>query len=990
MTEILNELNDEQKNAVTYLDSPLLVLAGPGTGKTRVTCHKIAYLIKEQGIPANKILALTFSDKAAQEMQGRVEELLPDVGEVTISTFHAFSYNLVRDHSLELGINASGPVITSEHQQAFLLSNLDSFGIESFEIPPKPVDLAKTMQGAIARFKQENIPVSKLETFLTGKEAEDALDEELLKLKDLAKAYRAYEDFKHEKGLLDFGDMQFYALKLLTEYEHIAAYYQQQYSYIIVDEFQDNDFIQLELLFRLCPDGNITIVGDDDQSIYRFRGAYLTNIQSFREHYASLKPRTIVLKMNYRCTGNIQTVAQNLIRNNPNRGEKEIVTKKDSGKPVAITHYVNDWEQAKEIARKILSIHEAGRPWEDIAVLVRKRALAEYIIEMFIKAGIPYEVLGSRDYFQQEVVKATVAYLRVLDDPVKYQPSLAKVLRRPVHGIIPGEIPKLGRYARQNNMSWWEALGELSEYPGDSSQFVRVREELEKFYRIKGEQGVMALVRAVLFSKDLFRIEIAQKNIDNVRLLNRFLRITSELLTIYPDTSLADLLVHLEALESLAIDDEAGTLQSGTVHLMTVHGSKGKEFPVVFIPSLNKDKFPSKHQKYKFEIPVELLEGILPDEDVKELHEQEERRLLYVGITRGEEEVYLSSCRRFGQNKKDTPRSKFLQEIITPDEGYVEDEVTDIGEEFELADTTAEKAIQNQLIMQVARKDWQEASDALMALVVYHDGEVPAVRKITLIEYLDQLRIQEAEPLVEHLEDVVYSPTQLTTYEDCPQKYYFSYVLKIPGISKPFFSLGSAVHSVCEYVGKEQMQGRNVSEEDALRVLNVEWQAAEYDSVTKEQQDKVQAEEMVRKFLERQAGKTSEIVEVEKWIRLEIEGKKIRGKVDRIDSTEDGLIVYDYKTSKSRTSRPDLRKDFQMALYNLGVGKEFGKPVRSIGHWYLRMDQEWMVELTEEEVQAVVDRAKAVVAGVEAGEIGATPGYRQCMYCDYQELCDAK
>ena len=161
-------------------------------------------------------------------------------------------------------------------------------------------------------------------------------------------------------------------------------------------------------------------------------------------------------------------------------------------------------------------------------------------------------------------------------------------------------------------------------------------------------------------------------------------------------------------------------------------------------------------------------------------------------------------------------------------------------------------------------------------------------------------------------------------------------------------------------------------------------------SRTKEQQDKVLAEEMVKTFLDRQAWKTSEIIEVEQWIRLEIEGRKIRGKVDRVDSTDDGLIIYDYKTSKSRTSRPNLRKDFQIGLYHLGVSQKYGKPVQSIGHWYLRMDQEWMVELTEEEVEAVVERVKAVIAGVEAGEFGAVPGYRQCMYCDYQELCDVR
>jgi len=995
MSEILNELNDEQKHAVTYQDGPLLVLAGPGTGKTRVTCNKMAYLIKEAGYSADSILALTFSDKAAQEMQERVTELLPKATELQVSTFHSFCYQLIRDHALELGINTSGPIITGEHQQAFLLANLDNFGITSFEVPARPVDLAKTMQGAIQRFKQENITVDDLLTYLAKKEVEGPLNEELAKLKDLTAAYQAYEEFKKERGLLDFGDMQYYALKLFDTHPEILTYYQDQYRYLIVDEFQDNDFIQLELLFRLCPSGNITIVGDDDQSIYRFRGAYLTNIQGFRDHYSNLgiETKTIVLETNYRCTENIQTVAQNLIRNNPNRGEKVITTDKGPGDPVRITKYENDWEQAKEITRSILSLHEDGQPWEDIAVLVRKRALADYIIENFLKAGVPYEIIGSRGYFQHEVVKAAGAYLKVLEDPVKYQPSLAKVLRRPVHGILPGEIPKLGRYARSKDVSWWEALQDLDDFPGDARHFRRAKKELDRFFTIKGDEGLLSLVRAVLFGKDLFRVEIARKETDNIRYLNRFLMLVTDFLEIYPDAQLEDLLVHLEALQDLGIEDETTEPQAGVVHLLTVHGAKGKEFPVVFIPSVNKSKFPSTFRKYTFEIPTELLQGVQPDEDVKELHEQEERRLFYVGITRGKEEVYLSYCRKFGQNKKDTARSKFLEEILSTDEGYEEVEITEIREEFERIDSSARGALYHQLITQIEREDWQEAATALAGMVAFHDGELPSVKlpkTIDLDQYFTELKVIQKEPEVEHLKDVVYSPSRLKTYDDCPQKYYFNYVLKIPGLRKSFFSLGTAVHGVCEHVAKDLMQGKAVDEERALDYLDAEWNAEEYESVTKEQQDKALAQEMVRSFLARQAGKESEIIGIEKWIQLEMNGRLFRGKVDRIDQTADGLIVYDYKTSKNRTSRPELRKDFQMALYSLGIAELFEKPVQSVGHWYLRMDQEWMVELTEDELASTVERIDEVTTGIENHQFEAKPGYRTCMYCDYQELCDAK
>ena len=334
MTGMIQGLNDRQREAVEYLDGPLFVFAGPGTGKTRVTTRKLAYLVKEKGFRAAEVLALTFSTKATREMEERARELLPGVPGVRIKTFHSFCNEVVAENALELGVNAGGPVFTEEHQEAYFLAHLDGFGFEHIPVPASPTDLAVLLKDVIGRLKQENIGVPRLESYISKKEkalkdsapAEKAPkgrrrtpeqrrhDEELealLNLKDIARAYKAYEAFKGRRGLLDFGDMQMLALRLFEERPAVLERYRERIRYLIVDEFQDTDFIQLRIIFALAAEGNVTVVGDDDQSIYRFRGAYLTNMQEFDEHYrkAGKAPRTITLDLNYRCTGNIQTAA---------------------------------------------------------------------------------------------------------------------------------------------------------------------------------------------------------------------------------------------------------------------------------------------------------------------------------------------------------------------------------------------------------------------------------------------------------------------------------------------------------------------------------------------------------------------------------------------------------------------------------------------------------------------------------------------------------
>jgi len=1013
MSELLRDLNEEQRKAVEYLDGPLFVFAGPGTGKTRVTTRKLAFLVKEKGFKAGEVLALTFSTKAAGEMEERVRELLPGVPDIRIKTFHSFCNEVVSEGALDLGVNAGGPVFTVEHQQAYFLAHMEEFGFESIEVPANPTDLAVLLKDVIGRFKQENIGIPRLEEHLS-KQANELkrkapaekpqngkrrtpeqrkYEEELdafLKLRDIARAYRAYERFKAGRGLLDFGDMQMLALRLFEERPAVLERYRDRIRYLIVDEFQDTDFIQLRVIFALAAEGNVTVVGDDDQAIYRFRGAYLTNMQEFEEHYRKegKAPRTITLDLNYRCTGNLQKAASELIKHNPERADKAIRTEKGPGGPVAFSTYLTDEDQAVGFLREIGALHEGGASWEDIAILVRRRVDAVPIVNLMERTGIPFEVIGSRAFFEEPVMVAAVAYLRALDDPNGRAPALAQIMHRPVHGILPGEVQKLGRHARNKGLSLWEALGALEDYPGDTEHLARFRAMMERLFSVKGQKGLVELLRALLFGKDFFQAEMVSGDQNNIRLLNRFLRLAQEYREIYPGAGLGEFLVYIGLLSDLGMEEEAVEPGKGRVHLLTVHGSKGMEFPYVFIPCVSEDRFPSKYRRYRVEIPAELADGIPPKGEPEKLHLQEERRLLYVGLTRAKERAFLGHCVRYGDRKTDSHPSVFADEMGLALDRRVVGESLEAPEEVS---RSAEEALRKHVLTSMARGEWQGAVDGLLALGKLLKADVSGLKvdgRLDVDELVKRLNVRQLEPAQTHARRAEYSPSKLETYETCPRQYWFSQVLEIPGEEKPFFELGKAVHAVLEQVAGRLRKGQHVDEEAALEILKGLWRHSAYETKAAEKRDREAAEEMIGLFMARQAGRKSKIVDLETWIELDLEGRKLRGRVDRIDESDDGLEVIDYKTSKERMKVEDLRQDFQLCLYKLGVEKLKGRPVKRVGLWYLRFDDPRMVELSAGEAEAVRQRAVEVIRSIEAGRFEAKRGY-ECNFCDFRALCES-
>ena len=659
---------------------------------------KIAYLI-EQGAKPENILALAFNQKAAEELKNRVLGMVGNAEDLSISTFHSFCNQFIQDNILNTKLNANFRVITETAQLVYLTKNINSFGIEHLEFNHEPYTLAEEMAKFISRCKDEFVSPDDIEQYI-GKREKEELDEEAQEdlncLKDILKIYRAYEDYKLNNNLIDFGDMLCTVYNLLKSKPLILKRYQEKFQYVIVDEFQDTNYIQLQIVQLIASQhGHITVVGDDDQSIYRFRGAYLTNIAEFKKIFPNNVE--IALEHNYRSTKKIVAVANKLIENSTERTKKKLFTKNKDGENVSVIETPTDSSQANYILETVKEMLTKYPP-QDIAILCRRRATAEPIIKAFRKQGIRFNFVGETGFFQEPIIKDITAYLQVISNPLESNAEIVRILNRPNYGIKQIEICKFNCYASENELSLYEAFDQLSKIDVDKFKFLEVKKTLSDIISSKKRLGTLDLIHSLLFEREFYKYEIALENNRNIQLINQFYEFAEEFNSIYPDNDIEDFTEYLSFASNFEIEEQ--NLEEQSVVISTIHGVKGMQYPVVIIPDLVENKLPTRYQKDKFSIPKELIKGIQSQFDEKELHIQEERRLFYVAITRAKEKLIITYAKRYGDNKTDSKTSRFLTEIDYQQNENITFQQAD-GVDLSPESTTKEDQIQTQLMKQI-------------------------------------------------------------------------------------------------------------------------------------------------------------------------------------------------------------------------------------------------------------------------------------------------
>ena len=635
--EMLPELNEQQQQAVQYTMGPLLIMAGAGSGKTRVLTYRIAHLIKQHKVAPWSILAITFTNKAAKEMQHRVSELVGGAAkDVWISTFHAMCVRILRRDIHHLGYTSNFSILDTSDQLSVVRTLLKELNLDTNKFEPKAV------QSTISAAKNELIDVYRYEQQTGDYFA-----------KVVSQVYRLYEQRLKTNNALDFDDLIMVTIRLFKEVPDILSFYQQKFQYIHVDEYQDTNRAQY-MLCRMLADEHqrICVVGDSDQSIYRWRGADMTNLLNFEADYPQAK--TLTLEQNYRSTSAILDAANGLIQQNAQRKPKKLWTSRTGGHKVKVYCANSEYEEGYFVTSHIKSNMKEGKTYKDHAILYRTNAQSRVIEEILIQSNIPYKIIGGVKFYDRKEIKDMIAYLRVIANPDDNL-SLIRIINVPRRNIGAATVQKLAAAADERGITIFRVLSIVQEI-GLSS---RSTQALVDFYDMIVQLTKMVQYLTVteiteqVLERSNYRFSLQQERTleSKARLENieELLSVTMEFERKNEDKSLVCFLTDLALVADIDVIDEQveNTHEEDAVVLMTIHSAKGLEFPIVFM--------------------IGMEEGIFPHS--RTLHDEqeieEERRLAYVGITRAEEQLLLTCARMrtlFGKPATNRP-SRFLQEI---------------------------------------------------------------------------------------------------------------------------------------------------------------------------------------------------------------------------------------------------------------------------------------------------------------------------------------
>ena len=632
--DYLQGLNEKQKEGVLHTEGPLLILAGAGSGKTRVITHKIAYLIEEKRVFPSNILAITFTNKAAKEMKERVEGLLKGrVEDIWMGTFHSMCVRILRREIESIGYKRNFSIYDSLDQKTLVKECITEKNLNKETFQEKPII------NIISSLKDDMI------------DPDDYINENYKDYyrRNVGEIYGLYEEKLKKNNALDFDDLILKTVFLLKSDERIREKYQSKFEYIFVDEYQDTNKSQYELIKYLSgKHGNICVVGDEDQSVYGWRGADIRNILNFERDFKGAE--VIKLEQNYRSTGNILDVANSIIKNNTERKGKKLWTAKERGQYATLKINFDEKEEANFVTQKVIDLIEEGKyKYGDFVILYRTNAQSRSFEETFIRNSIPYKIVGGLKFYDRKEVKDLIAYLRLIQNPLD-DISLRRIINVPKRGIGASTLGKIEKYTSQTGESIYGALLDLDKIQGLSGRARNVIKSftamINKFLAMKEIMGVRDFIEEVVYSTGYIK-ELEEENSvesqSRIENLKEFISVAVDFETNYEGGTLEDFLANVSLLSDVDKTDE----RKDVVTMMTVHGAKGLEFPVVFL--------------------VGMEEGLFPiSRALDSIHEmEEERRLCYVAVTRAEELLYISyaNLRTIYGNTTYSLPSRFLKEI---------------------------------------------------------------------------------------------------------------------------------------------------------------------------------------------------------------------------------------------------------------------------------------------------------------------------------------
>ena len=965
--------NDAQRRAITHGDGPLLVIAGAGTGKTRVITERIRHLLEsDDSLLGENILALTYTKKAIAELRIRVARGAGERGkDVVIANFHSFCEKILKE------VNPGLIPLEDVDHWILLRRNLARLKLEKFRRLAEPGQFLSDFIRFFSRCQDELVSSEDYQRFadLLAQELEaekSALDEDTFKERaeqvalqqEIARAYRASEEILREKKALALNGLITEAVTLLKKDSARRRQLQERFKHILVDEFQDTNIAQLELLHLLSGERrNIVVVGDNDQAIYRFRGASFGSFKLFLQRFADWKegedstPYRVALMDNYRSTPNILRVATQAIGMNevsPEFPKKVLQPNKAEGERIRIAEMETPEDEAAWVADELERIHKAGRRWKDFAVLYRQHAHRDHLVEELSQRKIPF-VISKLSILEHPLIRDVLAYLRMIAKPFD-DIACARVLSAPAWHLTAEDLVRLAERTRKKKGT---ALYDTLQTPQGELPFDPSSAAFKLLLEFLAEQRKTMRRRTAreIFGDLSEWLEIPQRaGAQDRKYVNQLGQFMKDWEPKSETRGLPEFLEYLDYFEqadgTLSLEDDA---PGDAVQLMTVHGAKGLEFPYVFVLRVNSNAFPARDRSPLFAFPDRLMKEELPEGD---FHIQEERRLFYVALTRAEDRLTLTTVR---EKRGKVP--VFIEDIVM------------------------EPSIKRRDVLQIAPKPKPakpeiEKSPGPTSGDLFAAAETPAKIFSHIADWAEVFHPPSPEPLK-------LSSSAVENYRKCPQRYLFNHLWSLKEGPRAMLSFGSVIHTTIKRFLEQFKKGVKLPFDEVQRIYETEWSSAGYEDKYQEAEYKKDGLEQLKVFHAGMLKDPPEILEQEKGFELPLENNVIlTGRMDQVNSLgRKDVEIVDYKTGKPK-KEADARKDLQLSVYALAAKEIFEwNPTRLVFH-YLQNNERKETTRDAKQIAEAEATVQETAADIRAGNFPAKRGFF-CRGCAYKPICPA-
>lgn len=995
MTTSPLRLNEEQTAAVTHRGSPLLIIAGAGAGKTRVITERVAFLLEHvDDLRPENIVALTFTDRATEEMATRIKQRLGEhyPGQVRVHTFHSFALHLVREQSALLQRNQETELLDPIHFWILLRRQIERLHLKVFWKNAEPGRFLKDLIEFISRANDELVSVEDYEEYVRQLEADltAALqagrlsaveaEEQLAKEREIARVYRVASEMLAEAGAQTFGDVISTAVRLLQGHPEVRTHYQNEFRVLLVDEFQDTNVAQIELLDLLAQGHqNITVVGDDDQGIYRFRGASSESFNLFARKFPRF--RQLKLTQNYRSTKRILRMAHQLITANPDRFDprKDLWTANTEGDPVSLIVVPEPDDEALAVAAKIETLRERGRALREMAVLYRAHSHRDRLIKVLRRRGIPFRVVGLSvlDHPSVRDLFSMARFLVKVSDNV----ACARVLGFPRWELTEEEFVSLSHRTTQHpegdgsgRPTLYDVVRELaragSAHPAkekclDHSQWLQFERWAESLRGVTAQRPASAALK-ILAMELPGTASPRQPALGGITTFDeerveppvcRVLKFADQWQQKNSEQKLREFFEYFDLYREAGGDisvEEPDAATSDAVRLMTVHAAKGLEFPVVFVLRLTQNYFPTKRRTPLLPFPEALRkEGLLPPGDT---HLHEERRLCYVALTRAQEVLTLVTI-----NKPRWKPSEFLADLQRDKKLAAQDLVT----------TTVEASgedLENELSLDPSADE--------------------STRRTSRLPLWALRNTRPATTTQEKAEVLQLSASSMEMYKTCPMQYKFAHLYRLSGGPSAALTVGSVLHE-CVRQFFEWKQTKGVFPMETLEeFFNRRWRSVGFEDKYQEERYRADSLEQLRHFYEKNSGLDVVVVAQEKTFEFRLGDFAVIGRIDQMNETAGGdLELIDYKTGRPKDQK-QADKSLQLSVYALACRDNFHRPATALAFYNLTTGEKVITDRSAAQLE--LDRGEILTLAHAIRQHQFLPKKNFfCSQCDFKPICPA-